>query len=154
MGSRGPKIGFRGSETFRFWSRVKILDNGCWEWQGGKNKDGYGTFSLEAVNGVRGRKLAHVYAYEKSIGPFPHGLISDHLCRNHACVNPLHIEPVTLGENVLRGEGFAAVNKKKTHCPRGHPYSRDNLKITKLGHRLCRACIKMHSANQSKLKYL
>lgn len=33
-------------------------------------------------------------------------------------------------------------NALKTHCPNGHPYSGDNLYVTKAGHRQCRTCIR------------
>lgn len=33
-------------------------------------------------------------------------------------------------------------NALKTHCPKGHPYSGENLYTTSLGHRQCRACIR------------
>lgn len=38
------------------------------------------------------------------------------------------------------GQGTGAHNRAKTHCPRGHPYSGDNLYVNKLGRRNCRAC--------------
>jgi hypothetical protein len=31
-------------------------------------------------------------------------LVSDHLCRRRPCVNPWHIEPVTVSENTRRGK--------------------------------------------------
>lgn len=98
----------------RFWEKV---DRGgdCWEWLAAVRSDGYGTFRLF------GRMVRpHRYAYELLVGPIPDGLHLDHLCRNRTCVNPEHLEPVTLGENVLRGLGPSATNTRKTHCPRGH----------------------------------
>ncbi|MGH9151353.1 MAG: HNH endonuclease [Acidimicrobiales bacterium] len=33
----------------------------------------------------------------------PEGLTLDHLCRDRRCVNPAHLEPVTVAENLRRG---------------------------------------------------
>lgn len=72
---------------------------GCWIWLGGNSGDGYGKVS---VNGRM--KMAHRAVYEIFMGPIPEGLVLDHLCRNRRCCNPLHMEPVTVQENTLRGE--------------------------------------------------
>ncbi|MDQ3747954.1 MAG: hypothetical protein M3367_02900 [Acidobacteriota bacterium] len=66
----------------------------------------------------------------------------DHLCRVRHCVNPAHIEVVTLQENVLRGVGIPAVNFHKTHCKNGHVFDEVHTQIEKDGHRRCRICRK------------
>ena len=109
----------------------------CWTWTGSHFQSGYGQ---QWVNGKNCK--AHRVSYVAAIGPIPDGLVLDHLCRNHACVRPDHLEPVTDRVNVLRGEGPAAVNAAKTHCPVGHPLTRDNLTPYELKHRgrNCLAC--------------
>jgi hypothetical protein len=95
---------------------------------------------------------AHRVAYEALIGPIPDGLQLDHLCRNRACVNPLHTEPVTQIENIRRGEAgvpSGSQQRAKTHCPQGHPYSQGNTYIRKNGHRMCRTC---NAAAQRRLR--
>lgn len=71
---------------------------------------------------------AHRAAYELLVGVIPEGLVIDHLCRHRSCVNPAHMEPVTQGENIRRGEAAklkrAAANAR-THCGNGHARSED-----------------------------
>lgn len=55
------------------------------------------------MRGYRGPITAHRFAYELLVGPVPDGLQLDHLCRNRACCNPEHLEPVEGVENRLRG---------------------------------------------------
>ena len=111
----------------RFWSHVQKPDDavGCWMWTGSTSNGGYGAFFPAEDEAVG----AHRFAYELVKGPIPEGRQLDHLCRNRLCVNPDHVEPVTQHENLLRGEGFAGINSRATHCPKGHPYSGENLYV-------------------------
>ena len=84
----------------RFWAKVdRRGDDECWPWTASRTYQGYGQFFPAKRTFVR----AHRFAYEAAIGPIPAGLTIDHLCRNKACVNPAHMEPVTAIENGLRG---------------------------------------------------
>lgn len=118
-----------------FWSRVTEQPSGCWAWLGTIERGGYGMFRLSGVS-VR----AHRYAYELLIADIPDGLVIDHLCRNRACVNPWHMDPVTNEVNVMRGRSFAVQNAEATHCPEGHAYAGENLTVTARGWRQCRSC--------------
>lgn len=130
-----------GSVEERFWSQVEPTGF-CWEWTGPLSTYGYGDFRP-----IRNRHVgAHRYAYEALVGPIPDGLELDHLCRNRACVNPDHLEPVTHAENLRRAPyGAADFQRRKTHCPQGHPYSGDNLLVYS-GRRNCRTCLNARSA--------
>lgn len=126
----------RGRPITQFWSKVEFGDwLDCWLWTGPTNAKGYAR--VWTGDGVTG---AHRFAYELLVGPIPDGLHLDHLCRTPPCVNPLHLEPVTPGENLLRGDTVNARNAAKTICPQGHPYDGDNLYVDSTGRRHCRSC--------------
>lgn len=137
----------------RFWPKVAVTDE-CWWWKGAKtiaSKGSYGVFRIS----TRPLKSipAHRYAYEQLVGPIPDGLVLDHLCRNHACVNPSHLEPVTIAENFRRGIG-PALRRSMRRCPYGHLYEGDNLYVLKSGSRACRLCAKRRMAEFKFVKTL
>lgn len=108
----------------------------CWPWLGNIALTGYGRISI-------GNRLqyAHRIAYTLAKGPILGGLTIDHLCRNRACVNPAHLEMVTLSENIRRAglHGIAAIHAVKDTCPQGHPY--DGLYVhSGRRQRTCRTC--------------
>lgn len=125
----------------RFWARVDRRDHGeCWLWKGAPNNSGYGAI------GVAGGRVVpvHRWSYEQFVGPIPDGLHVDHLCRTRMCVNPKHLEAVTQRENTLRGNGFAADEARRTHCPQGHPYDEQNTYRYR-GLRYCLICRRAHA---------
>ena len=120
-------------EVFR--SRVdrSAGSDACWPWTGAISSAGYGVVKL---GGRRDSPilLAHRVAFTLDRGPVPHGLQLDHLCRNRACCNPAHLEPVTPKVNTQRATALI------THCPKGHEYTPANTAIQKSGGRRCRTC--------------
>lgn len=104
---------------------AKYGPDACWPWPGSAKHDGYGRSSV-TVDGVPRVFLVHREAWARLRGPIPKDATLDHLCRNRKCLNPAHLEPVSLVENVMRGESPIAANAEKTHCANGHPYDDEN----------------------------
>jgi hypothetical protein len=138
--------------TDRFWSKVgEDPSTGCWDWNAYCTPDGYGMFNVKH----RTKRYAHRLAYESVVGLIPKGLQLDHLCRNRACVNPAHLEPVTQRENLRRGDGFPGRNARKTHCPKGHLLSGANVYVARKGTRRfrhCRACHRERDAARKRYR--
>ncbi len=110
---------------------VEVSPTGCWIWQGYLDSQGYGRFQMDGTSWP-----AHRASYTLHKGPIPDGLTLDHLCRVRACVDPDHLEPVTLRENQLRSPLLFG---NKTHCVHGHPLSGKNL-YRRGNRRHCRTC--------------
>ena len=131
----------------RFWAQVR-MGPGCWEWTGRPNGNmGYGTIK---VNGKAAP--AHRYSWIINRGPIPPGFLVLHRCDRPLCVNPEHLFAGTQSDNVIdcvrKGR---QCNARKTRCPRGHPYSKENTYICpSRPHRECRICIKAKNAKRKR----
>jgi hypothetical protein len=126
----------------RFWEKVAVNPSGCWVWIGARTSSGYGNFKF------RGRyRGAHRVAYEVLIGMPKLGMELDHLCRNRACCNPSHLEPVTGTVNLLRGISPTAINARKTHCHRGHELTAENTYVYG-SHRKCKTCQRINDSRR------
>ena len=121
-------------------SNIKLdVETGCWNWTGSVWKStGYGRLSFLGRQHGAHRVSAHVYLGYDLASP----LRILHHCDNKRCFNPKHLYIGTLVDNARDcvGRGRHA-QKKKTHCPKGHPYSGDNLHtVSTDGTRKCRQC--------------
>lgn len=127
--------------------------HGCWIPHKVANLNGYVQIQLpldgDWDSGRRANEYAHRVAWVHEHGTLiPANLTIDHVhareCRSRACCNPVHIELVTIGENVRRGTGPTAANARKTTCDHGHPLEGYNVYIHK-GKRQCQTCRREHT---------
>jgi hypothetical protein len=121
--------------------------SGCWLWVACTSRGEYGRFWLN------GRyEPAHRVAFERWIGLIPDGMTIDHVrargCGTTQCVNPEHLEPVTIQVNILRGECVSARFARATHCVNGHAFDGQNTYLRPGGGRSCRACHRIRAAAQ------
>lgn len=85
----------------RLLSKVNKVETGCWEWIATINEDGYGQLGMRWRGGYSNRS-AHRVSYEIFKGDTEDGMHVDHLCFNKKCVNPEHLELVTVSVNNQR----------------------------------------------------
>jgi hypothetical protein len=123
----------------KFLVRVQKTD-GCWLWKGRcSTSKGGALYGILDVG--RSTQRAHRISYTLYKGPIPEGLTIDHLCRNTLCVNPGHLEAVTVKENILRGDGLPAKNARKRFCKNGHEFTPENCGPATHG-KSCRICVR------------
>lgn len=122
---------------FKILNTVLVTENGCWEWQGQKSREGYGRFR------VRGQSLAHRISYCLFKGPLLSSkMFVCHKCDNPPCINPSHL---FLGSQKDNMKDCAQKKRTKnqmmniTHCKHGHEFNDENTYYSKQG-RACKPC--------------
>ncbi len=137
MKKKSKIISLTRADVLNFVMKTKFADKiDCWEFLGRRHTRGYRDLL------IGGKKYyAHRVSYQLFVGDLKENLEIDHLCRNRVCVNPYHLEQVTSKVNTLRGNSIEAKNARKTHCKRGHEFSRENTftQRNQRGRR-CRTC--------------
>lgn len=96
----------KGDPFLRYDEEDRGHETLCWIWQGGTTGAGYGTLALERRN-----HLAHRAYWEHYVGEIPEAMTIDHLCRVKNCVNPTHMEPVSMTENIRRAAPYSKRRK-------------------------------------------
>jgi hypothetical protein len=125
-------------------AKVDVVPGGCWTWTGGL-QEGYGICKALRPGGSR---LVYKQVYEMLVKTVPEDLQLDHLCRNRACCNPAHLDPVPQKVNILRGEGACAQHARKTHCKRGHEFTPENTGKASNNGRYCIICSRAAAKRQ------
>lgn len=128
----------------RILRRATQVDSGCLLWNKDKG-NGYGDLRFKYV-----LREVHVWSYLAWNGTIPANHHIDHTCNTGLCVEPSHLEAVTQSENNRRmnARGRNGMSKK-THCPRGHAYTKENTQLVRNGSgtlsRRCRTCRRVSS---------
>lgn len=94
-------------------ANYKVSQDGCWEWQGAKNRFGYGSLIIKGPNGLR-QIGAHKLAYMMVNGPVPAGQNVLHTCDNRCCINPGHLYLGDQAQNMadMLARGRSALQKQ------------------------------------------
>lgn len=110
----------------------------CRIWLGRKQEGGHGRLANRHALSL-GETLTHRIAWVEENGPIPHGMHLHHLCKVPACGRVDHLKLVTPAEH-------AAFHPRpvRTHCPKGHEFTPENMIPSKVGARICRICRREH----------
>lgn len=119
--------------------------NGCFLWNGNRDKKGYGIFFMKSE-----AYRAHRVSYLIKNGNISKDKVICHMCDTPSCVNPEHLFEGTHSDNIKD-----CVNKNRhhfssrTHCSKGHKYTKETLRKVVRNNgwnmRTCLICKKEHN---------
>lgn len=132
--------GTHGTPAERLNRRLVRMPNGCLEWTGYTNADGYGTIYVSGQH-VKTHRLAWTLEH----GPIPPGLDVLHHCDDPPCCDAVDTEHhLFLGtnadNNIDRDTKGRNGHANKAHCPADHLYDEANTYTSRQGKRGCRKC--------------
>jgi hypothetical protein len=113
--------------------------DGCWEWNGSRNKQGYGQITRHAL--MKRPIATHRLAFYLTHGFWPPVVM--HKCDNPPCCNPAHLLEGTIQKNNadMANKMRAVKPPTKKWCEK-HPKTPENMKPNGPGKWTCRACAK------------
>lgn len=95
------------SDFERFNKKYDVAENGCWVWNGAKNKAEYGNFRLFQI--MIGAHVASYLMFNNTFIQKDKNLIC-HSCDNPKCVNPAHLWAGSASDNIQD-----ALNKNRAY---------------------------------------
>lgn len=102
--------------------RSKLLDSGCIEFTGARDRDGYGQCHYTKYGKILGVTRAHQMSFVVNFGKIPDNCVVCHTCDNPSCINPDHLFAGTILDNNLD-----KINKGRANTARGIRNSQSKL---------------------------
>jgi len=137
--------------------RTKVGETGCWEWQGAKDRKGYGQVMI-ARKVVRTHRLM----WQLAVGLIPAGLCVLHRCDCPPCCNPDHLflgtDADNVADRVAKGRSATGVRSGRYTRPESTPRGDRHGRHTKpernpIGQRNGRAKLTNEQAKEIKSRY-
>lgn len=93
-GKYTPKKRLSLSDTVRLLSKVEEDENGCWNFTGCRDRQGYGRIRIKGKT-----EWVHRVFYSVFKRSIPEGHEIDHKCKNRSCCNPEHLRAIPMKKN-------------------------------------------------------
>lgn len=113
----------------------------CWLWTGYKQA-GYGRAYWQGAN-----TRVHKIVYTELVAEIPSGYELHHKCSNKHCANPSHLEVLTKADHSRLSPALlimATRNRARTHCSKGHAWTKENTLWYTYKNKTGRRCRKCH----------
>ena len=99
----------------RFLLGVAPLGDGCWEWQSGKDPNGYGRIGVDGTP-MLAHRLSYEFAHGVKLTPAQHVL---HKCDNPSCVRPSHLmmgdHAANMADKMTKGRHVYGTSRGERH---------------------------------------